>query len=214
ITSAKPQTTRTRLLGVAISGDTQLLLVDTPGIFKPNRRLDRAMVSAAWDGAQGADVLMLLIDGKAGLGTKVTDIAARIAHHPARKIAVFNKVDIAAKDKLLVHAERLNDHTAFEELFFISAATGDGVAELTDWLVAQMPEAPWHFPEDQVSDLSERLMSSEIVREKIMPSPLSQESVTGLPGDNTAPSGACHTVFESGTLSAVPCAGTRPCSAK
>ena len=167
ITSSKPQTTRTRLLGIAIEQDTQLLLVDTPGIFEPRRRLDRAMVSAAWEGAEDADILVLLVDGRAGLGLKVTTIVERMAHRKERIILVINKVDIAAKEKLLVHAQKLNELAAFEETFFVSAKTGDGLDELKAYLVAAMPEGPWHFPEDQVSDASERILAAEITREQI-----------------------------------------------
>ncbi len=167
ITSSKPQTTRTRLMGIAIEDETQLLLVDTPGIFEPRRRLDRAMVSAAWEGASDSDVLMLVVDARAGLGPKVTDIAERIQHRPERKILVLNKVDIAAKDKMLVHAARLNEDYAFDDTFFVSAKTGDGLEELKTYLVEAMPESPWHFPEDQVSDVSERLLAAEITREQL-----------------------------------------------
>ncbi len=167
ITSSKPQTTRTRLLGIAIEDQTQLLLVDTPGIFEPRRRLDRAMVSAAWEGAEDADILVLLVDARAGLGPKVTTIVERMQHRKERKILVLNKVDIAAKDKLLNHASRLNEMAEFEETFFVSAKTGDGLPELREYLVDAMPEGPWHFPEEQVSDASERLLAAEITREQV-----------------------------------------------
>ena len=167
IVSPKAQTTRTRLLGVAIEGDTQLLLVDTPGIFEPKRRLDRAMVAAAWNGAEDADVLALVVDGRAGLGTKVTDIAERIAGRRETKYLILNKVDICDKGKLLTHAERLNALAAFEETFFVSAATGDGLAELKKTLAARMPEGPWHYPEDQVSDATERALAAEVTREQL-----------------------------------------------
>ena len=167
ITSSQPQTTRTRLLGIAIKDEAQLLLVDTPGIFEPRRRLDRAMVSAAWDGAEDADVIIFLVDARAGLGEKVTSIVERIKHRQEKTILVLNKVDIAAKDKLLNHASKLNDLSVFDETFFISAKTGDGLDELKDYLVAAIPEGPWHFPEDQVSDPSERILSAEITREQV-----------------------------------------------
>ncbi|WP_085811092.1 GTPase Era [Sphingomonas sp. TZW2008] len=167
IVSPKAQTTRTRLLGVAMEGEAQLLLVDTPGIFDPKRRFDRAMVAAAWGGTEGADVLALVVDAKGGLGPKVTDIAERIADRPERKFLVLNKVDLADKPKLLVHAEKLNALVAFEHTFFISAATGDGLPELKRTLAAAMPEGPWHFPEDQVSDASERTLAAEVTREQL-----------------------------------------------
>jgi GTP-binding protein Era len=161
ITSAKPQTTRTRLLGIAIEGETQLLLVDTPGIFEPRRRLDRAMVSAAWEGAEDADIIVFLVDARAGLGPKVTSIAERVKHRKEKVILVLNKVDIAAKDKMLNHVSKLHDLHAFDETFFVSAKTADGLPELTKYLTDAMPEGPWHFPEDQVSDASERLLAAE-----------------------------------------------------
>jgi len=167
ITSPKAQTTRTRVMGVAIEGDAQIVLVDTPGIFQPKRRLDRAMVQAAWGGAQGADLIVLVIDGKAGLGAKVQPIVEALANRPERKWLVLNKVDISAKDKLLVHTQKLNDALAFEETFFISAATGDGLPELKQALATAMPEGPWHFPEDQVSDATDRMLAAEITREQL-----------------------------------------------
>ncbi len=167
ITSSKPQTTRTRLLGIAIEEETQLLLVDTPGIFEPRRRLDRAMVSAAWEGAEDADVIVFLVDARAGLGPKVTSIVDRIKHRKEKTILVLNKVDIAAKDKMLNHTAKLHDIHHFDETFFVSAKTGDGLDELKTYLVAAMPEGVWHFPEDQVSDASERILAAEITREQV-----------------------------------------------
>ena len=167
IVSPKAQTTRTRLLGVAIEGDTQLLLVDTPGIFEPKRRLDRAMVSAAWGGAEGADILALVVDAKGGLGAKVTDIAESIASRSEPKYLILNKVDLADKAKLLIHAEKLNALVPFAETFFVSAATGDGLADLKTHLAKAMPEGPWHYPEDQVSDATERSLASEVTREQL-----------------------------------------------
>jgi GTP-binding protein Era len=167
IVSPKAQTTRARLLGVAIEGEAQILLVDTPGIFEPKRRLDRAMVAAAWGGAEGADILALVVDGKGGLPAKVAEIAERLVGRPEPKYLILNKVDIAAKEKLLVHAERLNALCPFAETFFVSASTGDGVAELKSAFAAAMPEAPWHYPEDQVSDASERALAAEVTREQL-----------------------------------------------
>lgn len=167
IVSPKAQTTRVRLMGVAIEGDTQLLLVDTPGIFEPKRRLDRAMVQAAWGGAEGADVLALVVDAKGGLGAKVTDIAEAIKDRREPKYLILNKVDLADKGKLLLHAEKLTGMVDFAETFFVSAATGDGLPELKAHLAKAMPEGPWHFPEDQVSDASERSLASEVTREQL-----------------------------------------------
>jgi GTP-binding protein Era len=167
IVSPKAQTTRARLMGVAIEGDTQLLLVDTPGIFEPKRRLDRAMVSAAWGGTEGADVIALVVDAKGGLGPKVIPIAESIANRREPKYLILNKVDLADKAKLLLHAERLNGIVDFAETFFVSATTGDGLAELKATLARAMPEGPWHYPEDQVSDATERSLASEVTREQL-----------------------------------------------
>lgn len=167
IVSPKAQTTRTRLLGVAIEGETQILLVDTPGIFAPERRLDRAMVAAAWGGTEGADLIALVVDAKGGLGPKVMPIAESLAGRPERKFLILNKVDIADKARLLVHAEKLNQAVAFDETFFVAAQTGDGLPELKQALAAAMPEGPWHFPEDQVSDATERMLAAEVTREQL-----------------------------------------------
>ena len=167
IVSPKAQTTRVRLMGVAIEGDTQLLLVDTPGIFEPKRRLDRAMVAAAWGGAEGADLLALVVDAKGGLGAKVTDIAESLKDRPEPKHLILNKVDLADKAKLLLHAERLNALVPFVETWFVSAQTGDGLPELKRAFADHMPVGPWHYPEDQVSDATERSMAAEVTREQI-----------------------------------------------
>ena len=168
IVSAKAQTTRARLMGVAIEGgDSQLLLVDTPGIFAPQRRLDRAMVAAAWGGTEGADLIALVVDGKGGLGAKVTGIVDSLAARPEPVWLILNKVDLADKGKLLTHAEKLNAARPFAETFFVSAETGDGVAELKRALAAAMPEGPWHYPEDQVSDATERAVAAEVTREQL-----------------------------------------------
>ncbi|GAA4771546.1 GTPase Era [Stakelama sediminis] len=167
ITSPKAQTTRARLMGIAIEGDTQLLLVDTPGIFDPRRRLDRAMVAAAWGGAEGADAIALVVDGKGGLGPKVMTIVEALAERSEPKILILNKVDVADKPKLLGHAAKLNETLAFDETYFVSASTGDGVPELKSALAARMPEGPWHFPEDQVSDATDRMLAAEVTREQL-----------------------------------------------
>jgi GTP-binding protein Era len=167
IVSPKAQTTRTRLMGVAMLDETQLLLVDTPGIFEPNRRFDRAMVAAAWGGTDGADVLALVVDAKGGLGPKVTEIAEALKNRPEPKYLILNKVDIADKPKLLIHAERLNEILRFDETFFISAQTGDGLPELKAAFAKAMPEGPWHYPEDQVSDATERALAAEVTREQL-----------------------------------------------
>jgi GTPase len=167
ITSPKAQTTRTRILGVALEGQTQLVLVDTPGIFAPKRRLDRAMVQAAWGGTQDADLIALVVDGRAGLGAKLEAIMEGLKHRKEPKILVINKVDIATKEKLLVHAQRLNDALAFQEIWFVSALSGDGLSELKAGLAAYMPEGSWHFPADQVSSATDRMLAAEITREQL-----------------------------------------------
>jgi GTP-binding protein Era len=167
IVSPKAQTTRTRVMGVAMEGESQIVLVDTPGIFEPKRRLDRAMVQAAWGGAQNADLIALVIDGKAGLGPKLERAVEGLKERKERKLLIINKVDIATKEKLLVHADRLNASVGFEEIYFVSAATGDGLPELKSALARAMPEGPWHFPEDQVSDATDRMLAAEITREQL-----------------------------------------------
>ncbi|BAK67155.1 GTP-binding protein Era [Sphingobium sp. SYK-6] len=167
ITSPKAQTTRTRVLGIAIQDETQLVLVDTPGIFQPSRRLDRAMVQAAWGGTQDADLIALVVDGRAGLGPKMEPILEGLATRPEAKWLILNKVDIAAKDKLLALTSKLHERVPFAEIFFVSAATGDGLPELRTAMMAAMPEGPWHFPADQVSDATDRLLATEITREQL-----------------------------------------------
>lgn len=167
IVSAKAQTTRARLLGIALEGETQIILADTPGLFEPRRRLDRAMVSAAWEGAEEADAILLVVDGRKKKLDYLAPILESLAGRPERKILVLNKVDEVAKEPLLVTAQALAGEDQFDEVFFISALTGDGVAELKTRLAALMPEGPWHYPEDQVSDASERLLACEITREQL-----------------------------------------------
>ncbi|WP_448501596.1 GTPase Era [Sphingomonas sp.] len=167
IVSPKAQTTRTRLMGIAIEGDTQMLLVDTPGIFEPKRRFDRAMVTAAWEGAEGADAIAMVVDAKGGLPEKVTAIAERLAGRREPKLLILNKVDLADKPRLLTHAERLNGLVDFTETFFVSATSGDGMPELKSAMAARMPEGPWHFPADQVSDATDRMLAAEVTREQI-----------------------------------------------
>ncbi|PVX28959.1 GTPase Era [Sphingomonas pokkalii] len=167
IVSPKAQTTRARLMGIAIEGDAQLLLVDTPGIFTPERRLDRAMVAAAWEGAEGADLIALVVDAKGGIGPKVHAIINSLRNRPERKVLILNKVDIADKPRLLGHAAKLNEALAFDETYFVSAHTGDGLPELKAALAGAMPAGPWHFPEDQVSDATERMIAAEVTREQL-----------------------------------------------
>ena len=167
ITSAKAQTTRARLLGIALEGDTQIILADTPGIFAPRRRLDRAMISAAWEGAEAADAVVLVVDAVKLRRHELEPLLEALAGRPERKLLVLNKVDAAKKETLLELARDLTGKVAFDEVFYVSALTGDGVAELKHRLAGLMPEGPWHYPEDQVSDASERLLAAEVTREQL-----------------------------------------------
>lgn len=167
IVSAKAQTTRARLMGIALEGDAQIILADTPGLFAPKRRLDRAMVNAAWEGAVEADAILLVVDGRKKKKDYLAPILETLAGRPERKILVLNKVDETPKEPLLIAAQELAGDGQFDEVFFISALTGDGVPELKTRLAQLMPEGPWHYPEDQVSDASERLLAAEITREQI-----------------------------------------------
>lgn len=167
IVSAKAQTTRARLLGIALENETQIILADTPGIFAPKRRLDRAMVSAAWEGAQEADAVLLVVDSIKQRRHELEPLLETLKNRPERKFLVLNKVDATAKEPLLALAENLTAKGDFSEVFFVSAMSGDGVPELKTRLAQLMPEGEWHYPEDQVSDASERLLACEITREQL-----------------------------------------------
>jgi GTP-binding protein Era len=167
IVSAKAQTTRARLMGIAIEGDAQILLVDTPGIFAPRRRLDRAMVAAAWAGAEDADLVLLVIDAAARLGDRVETMLEGLATRSQPLMIVLNKVDIARKEDLLTLAAQLSERLNPQQLFMVSATTGDGVADLKRALADATPEAPWHFPPDQLSDATDRMVAAELTREQI-----------------------------------------------
>jgi GTP-binding protein Era len=167
ITSAKAQTTRARLMGIALADETQIILVDTPGIFEPKRRLDRAMVSAAWEGTQAADAVLLVVDPVKQRRHELMPLLEALKGRPERKLLVLNKVDASPKEKLLQLAQEFSAEVDFAEVFFVSALTGDGVPELKAHLAGLMPEGPWHYPEDQVSDASERLLAAEVTREQL-----------------------------------------------
>lgn len=171
ITSSKAQTTRARMLGIALQPDadpvTQMILVDTPGIFAPKRRLDRAMVSAAWEGTESADAVLLIVDPIKQRRHELEPLLEALEGRPERKILVLNKVDRAKKEPLLELAQEMTQRISFDEVFFVSALTGDGVAEMKTALAEQMPEGVWMYPEDQVSDASERLLAAEITREQL-----------------------------------------------
>ncbi len=167
IVSPKAQTTRFRVLGILMRAETQILLVDTPGIFTPKRKLDRAMVNAAWTGAEEADVSLLLVDAKAGARPAVRDIATRLAQRGGRIWLVLNKVDLVAPPALLPLIGSLNDLAMFEETFMVSATTGDGAEVLMDRLAATMPTGPYLYPPDDLTDLPDRLLAAELVREQV-----------------------------------------------
>lgn len=167
IVSPKVQTTRTRVLGIALKGDAQLVFIDTPGIFQPRRRLDRAMVAAAWGGAGDADITLLVVDAERGVDRDTESIIARMNGENRRAHLVLNKIDKIEKSDLLALTQTLVDTGVFDDVFMVSALKGRGVDDLMVFLAKQMPEGPWHFPEDQVSDMTERLLAAEITREKL-----------------------------------------------
>ncbi len=167
IVSPKAQTTRFRVLGILMRGESQILLVDTPGIFRPRRRLDRAMVAAAWSGARDADLALLLVDAKSGATDAVRGIAERLAGSERRCWLVLNKVDLVPPSSLLPLTAKLTAIAAFEETFMVSAGNGDGLDRLVDALAAAMPEGPFLYPPDELTDLPDRLLAAEIVREQI-----------------------------------------------
>jgi GTP-binding protein Era len=167
IVSHKVQTTRALIRGIAVEDKSQLIFVDTPGIFSPKRRLDRAMVTTAWSGAHEADLVGVLIDARKGLEEENEAILARLAEVRAPKLLILNKVDLVAKEALLKLASDANAKAAFEATFMVSALTGDGVADLKKWLAAHVPPGPWLYPADQMSDAPLRQLAAEITREKL-----------------------------------------------
>jgi len=167
IVTPKVQTTRTRLLGIAILGEAQLILVDTPGIFEPRRRLDRAMVAAAWAGAADADATVLLVDAARPADPDTRRIVDRLAASGRRAILALNKVDLVRRDSLLRMADTLFRAGCFDSVFMISGLTGDGIEDLQRHLASVMPPGPWLFPEDQLSDAPERWLAAEITREQV-----------------------------------------------
>lgn len=167
IVSPKAQTTRFRVLGILMRGESQVLLVDTPGIFRPRRRLDRAMVAAAWTGAQDADIATLLVDAREGATDEVRAIAGKLAAAERQTWLVLNKTDLVAPASLLPLTATLTALAPFAETFMVSAATGDGVDELADALAAAVPEGPHLYPDDDLTDLPDRLLAAELVREQI-----------------------------------------------
>ena len=168
IVTRKVQTTRARLRGIAVAGASQIVFVDTPGIFAPKRRLERSMVAAAWSGARDADVIALVFDaGRKGIDADSRLILDGLKELGRRAILLLNKVDTVTRPRLLELAALFEAEELFDRTFMISALTGDGVADLSAYLAAAMPEGPWHYPEDQLSDLPLRLMAAEATREKL-----------------------------------------------
>ena len=167
IVSPKAQTTRFRVLGITMHDQSQLLLVDTPGIFAPRRKLDRAMVAAAWTGAQDADMVLLLVDSKAGFTAGVRAVVDGLKGGGRRLWLVLNKSDLVPPQRLLPLVAALNAELSFEETFMVSAANGDGVKPMLDALAAAVPEGPYLYPEDDLTDLPDRLLAAELVREQI-----------------------------------------------
>ena len=167
IVTPKVQTTRTLLRGIAMEGSAQLVFLDTPGIFAPRRRLDRAMVTTAWSGAHDADIVAVLIDAKSGLNDDAEALLKKLEEVRQPKVLILNKVDLVEKAKLLAMAQAANEAAKFETTFMISATKGDGVADVRQWLATHVPQGPWHYPEDEVSDAPVRQLASEITREKL-----------------------------------------------
>ena len=167
IVSRKVQTTRALIRGIVIDNNAQIILVDTPGIFLPKRRLDRAMVSTAWSGAHDADLVCVLLDAREGIDEEAEAILSKVATVRHERILVLNKIDLVPREKLLALTKAANDRLAFAQTFMVSALSGDGVDDLRHTLAAMVPPGPFHYPEDQMSDAPMRHLAAEITREKI-----------------------------------------------
>jgi GTP-binding protein Era len=167
IVTHKAQTTRARIRGVVTDAPVQIVFIDTPGIFAPRRRLDRAMVEAAWTGAAEADMAALIVDVARGITPEVESLIDKLKDLPGPKLLVLNKIDLVAHEKLLALAADLNARLEFAATFMISATGGEGVADFLRWVEAHVPEGPWHFPEDQLTDLTLALTAAEVTREKL-----------------------------------------------
>lgn len=165
IVSPKVQTTRTRVAGIAMEGQAQIILIDTPGVFAPRRRLDRAMVDAAWRGAEDADIVLVLVDAKRGLDEETRAILSGLRERKIEAALVLNKIDLVKRPALLTAVAAINGVHAFGDTFMISAESGDGVADLRTYLAARMPEGPWLYPEDDLTDMPARLLAAEVTRE-------------------------------------------------
>jgi GTP-binding protein Era len=167
IVTPKVQTTRNQVRGIAIQGNSQIIFIDTPGIFAPRRRLDRAMVKAAWGGAGDADLVALLIDAKKGIDDDARKIAAKLADLPAKKVLIINKIDLVPRDSLLGLAAEADQFAKFDRIFMIAAANGDGVADVLRYFAEAVPPGPFHYPADEITYVPMRLMAAEITREKV-----------------------------------------------
>ncbi|MCB4770171.1 GTPase Era [Ancylobacter sp. Lp-2] len=167
IVSHKVQTTRALVRGIALEGTTQIVLVDTPGIFAPKRRLEKAMVRSAWGGAGDADAVALLIDARVGITEEVEAIMRGLAQVKRPRAVILNKIDLVKRDSLLELAAKVAEHITIDRVFMISALEGDGLVQLRQWLVEVLPEGPWLYPEDQISDAPMRMLAAEITREKL-----------------------------------------------
>ena len=167
IVSRKVQTTRELIRGIAIEGQAQLIFVDTPGIFSPRRRLDRAMVTTAWTGAHEADLVGVLIDARNGIEDEAEEILRRLGDVKTLRVLILNKIDVVSKEKLLALAKDANTAAKFEATFMVSALTGDGVGDLKTWLAQRVPYGPWLYPADQISEAPMRQLAAEVTREKL-----------------------------------------------
>ena len=167
IVTHKVQTTRALIRGIIIHNNTQIVLVDTPGIFTPKRRLDRAMITTAWSGAKDADMVLVLVDAAKGLDEETEEVFASLSKVKQEKILVINKVDSVPRPSLLELTKKLNEGQQFSETFMISALKGTGCNDLLDYLAKKLPEGPWYYPEDQISDMPMRQLAAEITREKL-----------------------------------------------
>ncbi|MEE8273345.1 MAG: GTPase Era [Alphaproteobacteria bacterium] len=167
IVTPKVQTTRSRITGICIAGRSQLVFVDTPGIFAPRRRLDRAMVEAAWSGARDADIVVVLVDARRGIDADVRRIVDGLGNSRRKAVLALNKIDLVKPAALLPLTAELDASGIFDETFMISALSGDGVGDLRDFLAARVPEGPWLYPEDQISDMPLRLLAAEVTREQL-----------------------------------------------
>ncbi len=167
IVTPKVQTTRSRITGICIAGRSQLVFVDTPGIFAPRRRLDRAMVAAAWSGARDADIVVVLVDARRGIDADVRRIVDGLGNSRRKAVLALNKIDLVKPAALLPLTAELDASGVFDETFMISALSGDGVGDLRDFLAARVPDGPWLYPEDQISDMPLRLLAAEVTREQL-----------------------------------------------